>query len=300
MTAGAGGFWVYKPKFSIATTNGVALATPTGLSGLSVFGGAGSIPNGTTYNYKIVACLDGAGQLRSASSAQLNLTQTLSPGAFSVTWSVVTGARCYKVYRSDGSGFKLLTIVFTNTVIDWGQVLPAGGVSIVGDTLPIGGVLAQSSYVVDMAPAYNPADDRWFQRSKASVDSVVYQDLSDVAAMQSFKRSMIAKEFGVRAMVAMTFRVVGGSVEEDDLAAIYGAKLSFPDGPSSVGAQVFFSLASPRGLQSFKEVRIDGNFTRTPSIANKNALNVMQWQIMVIDPLPIVPAFGAVDGSGLW
>ena len=197
---------------------------------------------------------------------------------------------------SSGTGiFQLVTIAYTNGFIDFGTEANYPGVF-----LPFAGVTARSFYDVDMAPTYNPADPRWFERSKASVDGVIYEDLSDVSALQSFRRSMMAKEFGVRCVVNMTFRVVGGSSEEDDLVAIYGAKLAFPDGPSSIGAQVSLTLASPRSAQGFKFVRILGNFSRLPSIGQKNAVSVISWQILAIDPMPTIPAMIDTDGSPLW
>ena len=296
MTAGAGGSWIYKPKFSLGLVGAASLATPGTFAGVSL-PGFGSIPNGAAWSYKVVACIDGAEALRSASSAAFPFVHGGGIGGNSISWAAVAGARCYRIYRDAGTGlFQLVTIAYTNGFIDFGTEANYSGVF-----LPFGGVAARSSYDVDMAPAvYSPADPRWLERSKASVDGVIYEDLSDVSAMQSFKRSMMAKEFGVRCVVNMTFRVVGGSAEEDDLIAIYGAKLAFPDGPSSIGAQVSFTLASPRATQGFKAVRILGNFSRLPSIGQKNAISVISWQLLAIDSMPTIPAMIDTSGSPLW
>ncbi len=297
MTAGTGSHWTYRPAFQIGIVGAASLATPAGFSGINTSGG--TVPAGASWSYKVVACIDGVGALRSASSVGFTFVHGGTIGSNLIAWTAVPGARCYRVYRNTG-GFSLwylFDIAYTNAVVDFGLESKFTSVPALG----LVGLTAQSSYTVDLAPAtYNPLDDRWLRRSTAKIDGVLYEDLSDVEGLQSFRRELMAKEFGVRVSVNMTFTVEGGSKEEDDLIAVYGAKLGFPDGPASIGAIVYFSLASGRSTQGYKPVRILGNFSRAPSIGGKNAVNIFSWRIIAVKPLPVVPNMVDTSGKCLW
>ena len=94
------------------------LTAPTGLSASNANGG--SLPLGT-YHYKICG-IDVIGH--SAASSSANADSEATNNKINLAWTAVTGARRYKIYRSDdgGSNYDLLDYTESNSYTDDGSV----------------------------------------------------------------------------------------------------------------------------------------------------------------------------------
>jgi hypothetical protein len=93
-----------------------ALSAPSGLAAVPAVAN-GSLTNGTTYYYKVTA-LTALGE--TSPSAEVSATAT-STGAITFSWSAVTGATGYKVYRGTSSGGETyLVTVPVNNYTDFG------------------------------------------------------------------------------------------------------------------------------------------------------------------------------------
>jgi hypothetical protein len=172
--------------------------------------------------------------------------------------------------------------------------------------VPFGAV---TTFLINMAPRSTGAGPHpaWNDRRKCRIDMVEDRDLSDPDGYKSVRRELLAKEYGVRRVIRMTFQVDPGSQEDNDLVAIYGAKLGFPDFSSGgIGATVELSmnyrdLGGGNSAGQFRPVRIFGDIRRAPApMGGKNVLNVYSWDFHVIQPLPSVQRLLALDGTSFW
>jgi hypothetical protein len=97
-----------------------AMSTPTGLSaGVATSGG--SLAATTTYFYKVTAIDSNGGE--TVASTESSRATTGTNKTIPVTWTAVTGASGYKVYRSTTTGTEVyLTTVLTNSFTDAGTI----------------------------------------------------------------------------------------------------------------------------------------------------------------------------------
>jgi len=102
-----------------------AMSTPTGLTINGPTAG-GSLASSSTYRYKITA-IDSAGG-ETAASTEASGTTSLSNLTLSPSWTAVTGASGYRVYRTAANGASnsevYLTSVLASSLVDSGVVTP--------------------------------------------------------------------------------------------------------------------------------------------------------------------------------
>ena len=106
-----------------------AMSTPTGLAvGAATSGG--SLTASATYRYKVTAIDSTGGE--TAASTEASGTTTATDLTLPVTWTTVTGASGYKVYRTAANGAAdsevYLTTVLTNSFTDNGSITPGAAV----------------------------------------------------------------------------------------------------------------------------------------------------------------------------
>jgi hypothetical protein len=85
----------------------------------------GTLPAGTTYNYRIVA-RNASGTSLAGPEAVANATTTGTTSSIVVTWAAVTGAASYDVYGRTAGGELFIVNVTATTYTDTGAVTPAG------------------------------------------------------------------------------------------------------------------------------------------------------------------------------
>lgn len=124
-----------------------SLSTPTGLAAALASGG--SLTSGTTYYYKVTA-VDSAGG-ETIASAEVNATPSGGNLTVDLSWTAVTGAVSYNVYRSTTSGGEFLLQgtglpATTNSYADNGSATVAAG----------GYTIVSASYTVTYVPPQYP------------------------------------------------------------------------------------------------------------------------------------------------
>jgi len=133
---------------------------PTGVAANLTTGG--SIPNGT-YNYKVAAVFSGVGESLPSSAANVTVANSTNDAVI-LTWTAVTGASSYKIYRklsTDSNYVKYITST-TNSVVDTNQIQSDGSpqtsdeVSNIvlgsGTSFSTSGVIAGNSFKVSLDP----------------------------------------------------------------------------------------------------------------------------------------------------
>lgn len=100
----------------------VAMSTPTGLSAAAPTSG-GSLTFSTTYFYKVTAIDSAGGETAASTESSNTIAGSGSLRQIPLTWTAVTGASGYRIYRSTTTNTEVyLTSVLTNSYTDTGTV----------------------------------------------------------------------------------------------------------------------------------------------------------------------------------
>jgi hypothetical protein len=113
------------------------IPTPTSVTGVVVSGG--SLTASTTYYYRVTA-LDELGE--TLASVETSATTTSTNKTINLTWSFVSSATSYKVYRSTTSGVYTSPSLLANPVGN--LYTDDGAISIVSGTAPSSSTVAQA------------------------------------------------------------------------------------------------------------------------------------------------------------
>jgi hypothetical protein len=104
-----------------------AMTTPTGLTAAAPTNG-GTLTLSTTYFYKVTAIDSAGGETLPSTEASRAIAASGTLRQIPVSWTAVTGASGYKLYRSTTTGTEVyLTTVLTNSFTDSGSIAAGTG-----------------------------------------------------------------------------------------------------------------------------------------------------------------------------